>query len=83
MDTLQTRLEVQGAVQQWINSFMNDYNISPAMMDDALSKALLQIKELVLQEFLTAAQSASSTSTEEIEEKSYGDEQEGNNSDSI
>lgn len=83
MDTLQTRLEVQGAVQQWINSFMNDYNISPAMMDDALSKALLQIKELVLQEFLTAAQSASSTNTEEIEEELHGDEQEGNNSDSV
>ena len=60
MNTLQTRLELQGAVQQWVDSFMAQHNISPAMMDDALSKALLNIKELVIQEYLIAAQMASS-----------------------
>ncbi len=66
---MQTRLEIQGSVQRWIDSFMKQYNISPAMMDDALSKALLQIRELVIQEFLMAAQSASSTQSEQIEEE--------------
>ena len=68
MNTLQTRLELQGAVQQWIDSFMQEYNVSPAMMDDALSKALLNIKELVIQEYLIAAQMASSNQQEDVEE---------------
>lgn len=74
MNTLQTRLELQGAVQQWIDSFMQEYNVSPAMMDDALSKALLNIKELVIQEYLIAAQMASSNQQEDVEE--VPDEQE-------
>ena len=74
MNTLQTRLELQAAVQQWIDSFMAQHNISPAMMDDALSKALLNIKELVVQEYLIAAQMASSNQQEDVEE--VPDEQE-------
>ena len=74
MNTLQTRLELQGAVQQWIDSFMAQHNISPAMMDDALSKALLNIKELVIQEYLIAAQMASSNQQEDVKE--VPDEQE-------
>jgi len=77
MNTLQTRLELQGAVQQWIDSFMQEYNVSPAMMDDALSKALLNIKELVIQEYLIAAQMASSNQQEDVEE--VPDEQDNTN----
>lgn len=69
MNTLQTRLELQAAVQQWIDSFMAQHNISPAMMDDALSKALLNIKELVVQEYLIAAQMASSNQQEDVKEE--------------
>lgn len=68
METLQTRLELQSMVQQWINATMQQYNISPSMMDDALSKALLSIRELTIQEFLIAAQSASSNQQKDIEE---------------
>ena len=77
MNTLQTRLELQGAVQQWVDSFMAQHNISPAMMDDALSKALLNIKELVIQEYLIAAQMASSNQQEDVEE--VPDEQDNTN----
>ena len=77
MNTLHTRLELQGAVQQWIDSFMQEYNVSPAMMDDALSKALLNIKELVIQEYLIAAQMASSNQQEDVEE--VPDEQDNTN----
>ena len=75
MNTLQTRLELQGAVQQWVDSFMAQHNISPAMMDDALSKALLNIKELVIQEYLIAAQMASSNqeTREELEDERIND----------
>ena len=68
METLQTRLELQSMVQQWINATMQQYNISPSMMDDALSKALLSIRELTIQEFLIAAQSASSNQQKDVEE---------------
>ena len=68
METLQTRLELQSMVQQWVNSTMQQYDISPSMMDDALSKALLSIKELTIQEFLIAAQSASSNQQKDVEE---------------
>lgn len=68
METLQTRLELQSMVQQWVNATMQQYDISPSMMDDALSKALLSIKELTIQEFLIAAQSASSNQQKDVEE---------------
>ena len=67
METLQTRLELQSMVQQWINATMQQYNISPSMMDDALSKALLSVKEQVIQEFLIAAQTVSSNQQEDVE----------------
>ena len=70
MEILQTRLELQGMVQQWINATMQQYNISPSMMDDALSKALLSVKEQVIQEFLIAAQTASSIQEKNVEEDS-------------
>jgi hypothetical protein len=41
------------------------------MMDDALSKALLSVRELVIQEFLMAAQYASSTQEEDVKEEIY------------
>ena len=67
MNTLQTRLELQLAIQQRIDDFINEYNISPSMMDDALSKVLLNVRELALREFLLAAQ-ASSTQREDVRE---------------
>ena len=68
MNTLQTRWEIQAVLQQQLESFMIENNVSPAMMDDALSKVLLNIKEKVIQEFLIAAQTASSNQIEDMEE---------------
>lgn len=68
MDNLQMRLELQCAIQQRINAFMQEFNVSPAMMDDALSKVLLDIRSLALQEFLISAQMASSNQDIEKEE---------------
>ena len=72
MNTLQTRLELQGTVQQWVNSIMSQYNISPSMMDDALSKVLLNVRELAIQEFIVAAQQATISTQEQVEEESDG-----------
>jgi hypothetical protein len=55
MNSLQTRLEVQGATQQWVDSFMLQYGISPSMMEDALTKVLCNLKDKVVIELLSAA----------------------------
>lgn len=52
---LQTRLEVQGAVQQWAASFMAQYGIPAAMMEDALNKVIITLKEQIMIDLLTAA----------------------------
>lgn len=55
MSDLQTRLEVQGAVQQWAASFMAQYGIPAAMMEDALNKVLITLKEQIVIDLLSAA----------------------------
>jgi hypothetical protein len=55
MNDLQIRLEVQGAIQQWVASFMEEYQIPAYMMEDALNKVLLNLKDQVVTDLLTAA----------------------------
>lgn len=54
MNQFQMRLEVQGAVQAWIDSFMINNGISATMMEDALNKVLPSIKDRAIQEFLAS-----------------------------
>lgn len=81
---LQTRLELQGAIQQWVASFMEQNNVSPSMMEDALTKTLLHVKELAIQEFLMdiqmreMQQAQSVPETEDVkEEELYGEKDNG------
>lgn len=55
---LQLRLELQGSLQQWIDSMMQQYDISAAEMEDAISRALLKLKDQVLQDYLIEQQRA-------------------------
>ena len=55
---LQLRLELQGSLQQWIDSTMQQYNISAAEMEDAISRVLLKLKDQVLQNYLIEQQRA-------------------------
>lgn len=55
---LQTRLELQGSLQNWIDSTMNQFNISAAQMEDAMSKVMLNLKDRVLQDYLLEQQQA-------------------------
>lgn len=50
MTDLQLRLEVQGAAQNWVASIMQQYGVSATMMEDALSKVLLNLKDVAAQE---------------------------------
>lgn len=49
---LQTRLELQGSLQSWVNSTMTQFNITAAQMEDAMSKVLISLKDQVLQDYL-------------------------------
>lgn len=71
---LQLRLELQGSLQQWIDSTMQQYNISAAEMEDAISRVLLKLKDQVLQDYLIEQQRAyqealEASSTQEIKEE--------------
>lgn len=75
----QLRLELQVSLGQWIKDVMTNYNISATMMEDALNKALLDIKdkvheELLIQQFEAAAKQQKSVEFEPEEER----EEEGN-----
>lgn len=51
-EDLQKRMEVQASVIEWIDFFMKQNDISASMMEDALSKALISIKDKAVKEFL-------------------------------
>lgn len=69
----QLRLELQVSLGQWIKDVMANYNISATMMEDALNKALLDIKDKVHEELLIqqleAAKQQKSVEFEPEEEK--------------
>ena len=63
---LQERFEVQEAVQQWTASFMQQYNISAAVMEDALTKVILRLKDQVVIDLLVAAAQAQSAQKQSV-----------------
>lgn len=61
-ENLEKRMQVQAAVNEWVNNFMRDNNLSASIMEDALSKTLLSIKDQAMREFLIYIQ----TQTEQV-----------------
>ena len=55
-ENLEKRTQVQAAVNEWVNNFMRDNNLSASIMEDALSKTLLSIKDQAMREFLIYVQ---------------------------
>lgn len=55
-ENLEKRMQVQAAVNEWANNFMRDNNLSASIMEDALSKTLLSIKDQAMREFLIYVQ---------------------------
>lgn len=52
MNNLQLHLELQVSLQEWIDSTMNNYNISAIEMEGAMSQALLKLKDKILKDYL-------------------------------
>lgn len=70
MTEQQFRLEVQSGVKQILDGFMTANNITPSMMEDAINKYLVSLKDKVLQEFITAASQPPIQKQTEQEEES-------------
>lgn len=51
-ENLEKRMQVQAAVNELVSNFMRDNNLSASIMEDALSKTLLSIKDQAMKEFL-------------------------------
>lgn len=55
MTNEQKRLEVYNAIDQYLGSFMVQNQVPASMMEDALTKCMLNLKDRVVQEFIEAA----------------------------
>ena len=70
----QQRLETQSAVVSWTNWFMAQNQIPASMMEDALNKAILSLKDQVVQEFIQAVTTETAVNEQEPkEEEASGD----------
>lgn len=54
MNELELRIRVQGMTKQWVNDFMINNGVSATIMEDALTKVLVELKDASLQEFLAS-----------------------------
>ena len=61
MNELELRIRVQNMVQNWVAAQLQQ--VPAYMMEDALTKALVSVKELALQEFIDSV----TASNEEVE----------------
>ena len=73
MNELQLRIQVQGAVQQYVEQLLYQNGVPAHIIEDAFSKALGKIKKKSMQEFLNAAM-APSVPEEEEEVKQDGND---------
>ena len=64
---LEMRLRVQAMVQQMNESFMVNNGVPASMMEDALTKVLLAVKEKAYQEFIDAATAQQAAAQEAIQ----------------
>lgn len=55
MNEFELRLRLQNTMQDYVNQVMISNNVSAAMMEDALNKVLINLKDKVLLEFIAAA----------------------------
>lgn len=72
MTNEQKRIEVYSAIDQYLGSFMAQNQVSASMMEDALNKCMLNLKDRVVQEFIEAAVQESAMLTQMTAEEDNG-----------
>lgn len=70
MNELELRIRVQNMVQNWVAAQLQQ--VPASMMEDALNKALVSVKELALQEFIESV----TTPEPEVEKPVEGQKEE-------
>lgn len=73
MNEFETRYRVQLAVENWLNTFMNQNGLPASMMVDAVNSVLVQLKDKATQEFI-ASVSVPSEPSENIQEEKEKEE---------
>ena len=73
MNEFETRYRVQLAVENWLNTFMNQNGLPASMMVDAVNSVLVQLKDKATQEFI-ASVSAPSEPSENVQEEEEKEE---------
>ena len=59
MNNYEMRFQVQATLQQLVESFMQQNNLSAAVVEDALNKVTLYVKDLAIKELLVSLQQQS------------------------
>lgn len=70
----QFRLELQNAVEQYLEGIRTQNGASAAAMEDAINRYLLKLKDMVLQELLVAASQPIQEQSELKEEEESGEQ---------
>ena len=73
--SIQKQFEVSAAVRQWVASFMQQYQIDPAIMANALTEVLSSVKdELIYQLLIELQQKEQENNSEEAPQEEVEDD---------
>ena len=74
MSDFEFRMRIQGAVQEFVESFMKQNNLSAAVMEDAMNKSMVWLKDQVLKETVLSMTQAKPQEPESEKEEDNGGE---------
>lgn len=74
MSDFEFRMRIQGAVQEFVENFMKQNNLSAAVMEDAMNKSMVWLKDQVLKETVLSMTQAKPQESESEKEESNGGE---------
>lgn len=74
MSDFEFRMRIQGAVQEFVENFMKQNNLSAAVMEDAMNKSMVWLKDQVLKETVLSMTQAKLQEPESEKEEDNGGE---------
>lgn len=74
MSDFEFRMRIQGAVQEFVENFMSQNNLSAAVMEDAMNKSMVWLKDQVLKETVLSMTQAKPQEPESEKEENNGGE---------
>lgn len=74
MSDFEFRMRIQGAVQEFVENFMKQNNLSAAVMEDAMNKSMVWLKDQVLKETVLSMTQANPQEPESEKEEDNGGE---------